>query len=135
LLYYKGRSLSQKEKTAKLIKIAVPVAIAVLLIGGLTWFLLGDFGHLYPGPSGPKSPSSSHIISSPEASKQTSTATSSKSHSSASEPPKASPATATHSSSTSSGGSSCSANSKCDGLGLIGDCCPSAAGVMLECCS
>ncbi|KAG7348515.1 hypothetical protein IV203_017220 [Nitzschia inconspicua] len=152
LLFYKGRTLSQKEKTVKLIKIAVPVFIAVLLIGGLTWLLLGGFGNLYPGPSGSKPPDSSSYgrpIPTPQSTGSTTstkttidtTSTSSKSHSSVSEPvaaaPKESPttstSTSTHSSAT--GGAACSAHSHCDAIGLIGDCCPTTEGTMLDCCS
>jgi hypothetical protein len=149
LLYYKGRTLSPKEKTAKLIKIAVPVVTAVLLIGGLTWFLLGDFGHLYPGPSGPKPPDSSSI-SRPVASSVTPAAAptvpSSRSYTTttagttATEPvPKKTPAikdsTASTPTSIPGGSSSCLSHSKCSDLGLIGDCCPTTDGYILNCCS
>lgn len=138
LLYYKGRTLSQQEKTAKLIKIAVPIVIAILLIGGLAWFLLGDFGHLYPGPSGAKQPGYSYTISSPAATPPTSSSeVSSKSHSgSSSSTTSSEPAPAPKDSShSSSGAAACSAHSACSTLGLVGECCPTSSGTMLECCS
>jgi hypothetical protein len=131
LLYYKGRTLSQKEKTVKIIKIALPVLVAVLLIGTLAWFLLSDFGHLYPGPSGVKPPDQSsstisypastpHLPSGPEP---------------ASAPAKLPVRSSSTSPLSSGGGSSCAAHSNCNKLGLTGECCPTAAGDMLDCCS
>jgi hypothetical protein len=135
LLYYKGSSLSQKEKTAKIIKIAVPVVIAVLLIGGFAWFLLGDFGHLYPGPSGPKPPDHStitvHPASTPTGTKPVFAPAGKESPSS-----HTSSTTMSGTKQNSSGGSSssCTAHSKCSSLGLTGECCPTNAGDILDCC-
>jgi hypothetical protein len=149
LLYYQGRKLSQKEKLSKIAKIAVPIIVAVLLIGSLAWFLLGDFGKLYPGGrDGP--PASSTGVSSASSSKTIpasseplapTTTAKSTSHYTAPAPVPSPVKEPVHSSSTSSssgssgGGSSCSANSKCKALGLTGECCPSSSGDMLDCCS
>jgi hypothetical protein len=139
LYYYKEDKLTNKEKMTKVIKSCVPILIAVLLIGGITWILVQNFGTLYPSPGqrqrirpsdGIKTASSSHHnaptdddgsihapILTPRISKDT-TAT-----------------TTTTSSTKDNGESSCSAYSKCFDLGLSGECCPTLAGDKLECCN
>ena len=139
LYYYKEDELTKKEKMMKIIKSCIPILIAVLLIGGITWILVQNFGTLYPSPgqrqrirpsTGIENSSSSHRnapqndddsihapILIPRTSKDT-TAT-----------------TATTSSTKDNGKSSCSAYSKCFDLGLTGECCPTLAGDKLECCN
>ena len=143
LYYYKEDELTKKEKMMKIIKSCIPILIAVLLIGGITWILVQNFGTLYPSPgqrqrirpstgieTSSSSSSSSHHnaplndddsihapILTPRTSKDT-TAT-----------------TATTSSTKDNGKSSCSAYSKCFDLGLTGECCPTLAGGKLECCN
>jgi hypothetical protein len=140
LYYYKEDDLTKKEKLMKIIKSCIPILIAVLLIGGITWILVQNFGTLYPSPGQRQrirpstgienSSSSSHHnaplndddsihapILTPRTSKDT-TAT-----------------TATTSSTKDNGKSSCSAYSKCFDLGLTGECCPTLAGDKLECCN
>lgn len=134
LLYYREKELSKQEKLMKIVKIAVPLIIAVTLIGGFAWFLLGDFGHLYPGPAGSQVPGHT------PASLPTSSAPKAPAPRSAPEeapPPAPAPKYEVHAASTSSsssGGSSCTAHSKCSALGLTGQCCPTSAGTILECC-
>jgi hypothetical protein len=146
LLYYEERKLTQKEKTMKIIKIAVPVMIAVLVIGGFAWFLLRDFGHLYPGPSAPVlSPSHSTVVSRPSFPEPPTPSATTKGKA-PTEPAVVSPtATAkqtdhkpsgsSSSDSSSSGGSDCSLHPKCNSLGLTGECCPTISGDSLDCCS
>ena len=139
LYYYKEDELTKKEKMMKIIKSCIPILIAVLLIGGITWILVQNFGTLYPSPgqrqrirpsTGIENSSSSHHnaplndddsihapILTPRTSKHT-TAT-----------------TVTKSSTKDNGKSSCSAYSKCFDLGLTGECCPTLAGDKLECCN
>ena len=50
LYYYKEDELTKKEKMMKVIKSCIPILIAVLLIGGITWILVQNFGTLYPSP-------------------------------------------------------------------------------------
>lgn len=139
LLYYKEKELSKKEKIMKIVKIAVPVIVAIVLIGGFAWFLLTDFGHLYPGPAG------SHVSDHPPASVPTSAVHAVPAQTNV-QPEKGLqpaaipkyPASGSSSLSTTStkslSGSTCAANSKCKALGLTGECCPTSAGTMLECC-
>ena len=139
LLYYKEKELSKQEKVMKIVKIAVPIINAFVLIGGLAWFLLRDFGLLYPGPAG--SHVSDHAPAAvPTSSVQRVPAPTVVQPGKGLQPtaiPKY-PASGSSSSSTTSmksiSGSTCAANSKCHALGLEGECCPTSAGTMLECC-
>ena len=135
LYFMKDEDLSKKEKGVKVFKLAVPIIIAVLLIGGLAFLMFHNFAHFYPGRGGNKH---SHSMSSgatpwPNDDDGTSGASISapwsKDDDSASGFSIPAPSTST------SGGSSCSANPKCVDLGLTGQCCPSGSGVQLSCCS
>ena len=139
LYYYKEDELTKKEKMMKIIKSCIPILIAVLLIGGITWILVQNFGTLYPSPgqrqrirpsTGIETSSSSHhnaplndddSIHAPTLTPRTSKDTTA--------------TTATTSSTKDNGKSSCSAYSKCFDLGLTGECCPTLAGDKLECCN
>jgi hypothetical protein len=140
LLYYKEKQPSKQERIMKIVKIAVPMIIAVVLIGGLAWFLLRDFGQLYPGPAGTHT--SDHAPASvPTSSVQRVPVPTNVQPEKGLQPaaiPKYPSSGSSSSSSTkstkSSIGSTCAANSKCSALGLTGECCPTAAGTMLECC-
>ena len=89
------------------------------------WYLLSDFNHLYPGP-GP-----------------TTTSTGTEGHTIRVPPPPSvaavapSPQKVTQKSNNEKTNSddavSCSSHPACSGL--IGDCCPTSTGVLLECCS
>ena len=112
----------------KVLLIAVPILAAVMIVGGFAFFLLRDFNHLYPGRGGDKSeyyahggekvvPSSSTtgvespIIPASTASDKSKTAVSSK-HDDI--------------------GATCGVHPDC--AHLIGNCCPTSAGKMLDCC-
>jgi hypothetical protein len=47
-----GKPLTREEKMRKLMRIAVPLLMAVIIVGAAFIFLLKDFGHLYPGGGG-----------------------------------------------------------------------------------
>jgi hypothetical protein len=113
----------------KLFLMAVPLLGAALIIGGAVWYLLSDFNHLYPGP-GP-----------------TTTGSRSEGHTIRVPPPPPVPAIApspqkvtqkveqksNNENSKSDDAASCISHPACSGL--IGDCCPTSAGVLLDCCN
>ncbi|KAL7442659.1 hypothetical protein ACHAXM_011985 [Skeletonema potamos] len=95
----------------------VPIIIALLIMGGFAFGMGHGFGNLY----GPPKSSGDNSIKNKEnwySSDDTSSSASIASNSAATK---------------SSAGAECAANSKCNALGLIGDCCPHD-GVMLGCC-
>mmetsp|Transcript_3786 Transcript_3786/g.8163 ORF Transcript_3786/g.8163 Transcript_3786/m.8163 type:complete len:164 (+) Transcript_3786:151-642(+) len=127
LYYYKEKDLTTTEKISKLIKLFVPIIIAVVLIGGLAYILFHDFGTLYPRPGGEKVTSKGGMVSqSTSVSSGESAPTVIRSESSP---------TVSKSKTSSSFGGSCAANPSCAALGLSGVCCPTPEGVQLGCCS
>jgi cytoskeletal protein RodZ len=152
-LLYVQDSLSPKEKRMKIIKIAVPIIVAVVLIGGLALFLLRGFTNLYPGPSGskihsyssepeylPSSSSSSSTnkrspVSAPLTPSTTfKTATSTEDETTAASSTKENTSSSSSSYKNHAGSSSCGDNQKCKAAGLTGQCCPTVSGDMLDCC-
>jgi hypothetical protein len=142
--YLKERTLTAKQRFNKLISAAVPLLIALFLVGGFALWLLKDFGMLYPGPSGGSNPQNSPIRSPSNFSPRNEPAppinspvpNGASSVVSSPTAPTPAPKTSSSSSSFSGGGhSSCGANSACGDLGLTGECCPTNAGIMLGCCS
>lgn len=142
-----GRRLTLK----KLMLIAVPILAAILIMGGAALFLYRDFNHLYPGAQGDAGSKVRSSSSSPHVS-------SSDAESSSSDGKKTPPLRiSTHSNSSSasakskeaetddfppakSGGgdgssAACWDHVKCAEKGLLGDCCPTAVGDMLFCCT
>lgn len=123
LYYMKEGERTRKEKIMTAIKLGVPIMIASILIVGLGYLLLHNFGYFYPGQGGTSSKRSSVTTIS------------------------STPATTTHSShydniatkvpitTTTFGASSCAANPKCADRGLTGECCPSPDGTKLDCCA
>ena len=121
--YVKERELSGKEKCAKFMLVLVPILAAVLLVGGFTFYVIShvlerggagghgkvDVSYPVPSPSNAARPGSYPAKHAPAPSPE-------------------------EKKSTSSGSSACSANIKCADLGLVGDCCPTKAGVTLGCC-
>lgn len=135
LYYVKDEELTTKEKAAKLVKLLVPLCIAVALITGFAFVLFRNFGSLYPGPADKHSKYPTQYT--PSSSKYVDTTTKSAttapeelySVSTRPEPKQTEP------NSKPSSSSSCPANPKCAALGLFGECCPTEKGVTLECCS
>ncbi|CAB9519703.1 expressed unknown protein [Seminavis robusta] len=129
--YYLNESrLTPEERKRKCLLLAVPLVLAVLIIGGFTLFLLRDFDFLYPGRNGgnrhrtprtpiPVYPSDTGSSTATEDTSSTGTSTST--------------STSTDSAAGSSPGASCLAHEKC--TGLTGDCCPSIDGLFLQCCN
>lgn len=130
--YLKEKTLTGDQKIRKLTAVAVPILIAVVIVGGAALFLLKDFGSLYPGRNGGKEPSSyvsSRSDEYPEITEAPDSITKKtkdhSTHSSSSPPNK-------YKKDPSFVASSCIAHAKCNGL--VGDCCPSKSGTFLNCC-
>ena len=150
-LFLKDTHISPEERCRKVLLAAIPLIIAVLVMGGIGVWLLKDFDHLYPGPSGSRSPSlpkprgpSTSIPedSSPDLSPASDDAPSAVADLKPLGPPISSkdlvPSPTPVSNPKTSplvSDSSCNAHSSCEKLGLTGVCCPTDKGVMLECCS
>jgi len=55
-------NLSKAQRVRKYLLVAVPILVAILVVGGAALFLLRDFSHLYPGPGGSSSSSGRHPV-------------------------------------------------------------------------
>mmetsp|Transcript_29828 Transcript_29828/g.63868 ORF Transcript_29828/g.63868 Transcript_29828/m.63868 type:complete len:173 (-) Transcript_29828:296-814(-) len=138
LYYYKKEELTRSDKVVKAVKLAVPIIIAALFIGGLGFMLFHNFEYFYPGQSGTTHPSKKTsssasyepITASSSGNSHTKTVSSSSDSFEAPSIPVPAPAPAPN-----VGDSSCAANPACAALGLVGDsCCPTGGGVRLACC-
>jgi len=134
--------------TKKCLLIAVPILGAILIVGGFALFLLRDFSHLYPGRGGDKSgyyahggehvvPSSSKTTSGVNAPMTPSSKTDDDETGDESSESKTT-TTTKHDKSKSvapnkDAGATCAVHPDC--AGLIGNCCPTDKGVVLECCA
>jgi hypothetical protein len=122
-----GAPLTLRQRTRKLLSIGFPILVAIIIMGGFAWYLLRDFNNLYPGRGG-GSPDEGTVISSAGKKSLDDAARSSIS------------TTGTSASGSSSfkafesKDASCKAHSACVKLELIGYCCPTDKGVVLECC-
>jgi len=132
LYFIKEDESTKKDKVVKAIKLAIPIFLAVLLIGGLAFMLFNNFAYFYPGRGG-EQVASKHSVSSNGGSLTKTTQrsfhdidTPSYRDIDTTDVPISAPTTF---------GSSCAANPKCSDLGLIGKCCPGEGGIKLECCS
>jgi len=105
LYYVKDDNTTKEEKNY--VKLAVPIIIAALFIGGLAFMLFHNFEYFYPNQDG-------HV------------------NSDVANPTKV---TEIDPPSSSFPASSCQANPKCVHLELTGECCPADNGVKLDCCS
>ena len=121
LYYVKEDEQTKRERAAKAIKLAVPIIIAVFLIGGLAFMLFHNFAYFYPGRGG-------QVVSSKHSVNSGTTKTTQYSYDT--DDDQSSPIAIPTSSST-----SCAANQKCKDLGLTGECCPTVKGDNLVCCS
>jgi len=126
-----GRRRAWKERVKKCSLACVPLLAAVLIVGLAVFFLLRDFNHLYPGGgrgggeesrARNRNPNKDYEISNEDLEPPAPHSSSSSSSS------------ANTKSSSSGGSSSCASHSKCAEAGLLGDCCPTTSGVVLECC-
>lgn len=120
--------------TRRIMLVLVPILAAILIMGGISWFLFEDFGHLYPGRGSDtgsfgqgggscKPTSTQGVTSSTKAQEETTTNTFSKtagSSTTAKNPPM------------DDIGATCAVHPDC--AGLTGYCCPTKEGVMLNCC-
>ena len=145
--YLKEKTLTSKERFQKLVLVAVPLAVSLLIVGGAAYFLTRGFDSLYPAPGeaghvniphftpsthtfddaappSPPGPSPVHQPYGPPIASPVSTASTSSSSSSSS----------TGGGSSAGGDSDCSAHPKCSDLGLSGSCCPTGEGIVLGCC-
>uniref|UniRef100_A0A7S4MTN5 Uncharacterized protein n=1 Tax=Odontella aurita TaxID=265563 RepID=A0A7S4MTN5_9STRA len=111
---------------SKFLRALLPILIAVAIVGGLGYYFLRDFEHLYPdqgggsavedddrGSAGPVLIEDDAPVSAPAPQSSFKTAVPTSYHAL---------------------GTSCGANEKCMALGLTGTCCPTVDGVMLGCC-
>ena len=117
-MQYLGETkLTQEQKMKKLMRIAVPLLLAVLIVGGAFLFLAKDFGHLYPGRGADHGTKVVHTNSGPEAT-TTAAATTTTTTKSQSKIPEATSvsSTSSSSSSSSSAGAKCSAHDGCADL-------------------
>ena len=130
--YVQSRPLSAKEKWRKFMLLAIPIVAAFLIMTGFAYVLFHAL------------PSSSHRTSSGTENSPSSVITTPRNYYSDGGDKKkpagfsvpAAVREPTKSSSTSSKKSSaCKDNSKCQQLGLTGECCPTMQGVTLGCCS
>lgn len=124
--YVKEREMSRKERITKFVLLALPILLALLLVGGFAFYVISHVlerggGHKniqVTSPSGTSSSGGGREGSRPGT------------YPSGPQPAHA-PKVKSH---TSSNSADCSENTKCADLGLIGACCPTKAGVTLGCC-
>jgi hypothetical protein len=120
----------------------VPILAACIVMGGIAYFLLRDFGHLYPGRGGDRSPFYSNGGMSPVTEKEESESSVSKASNGVENFP--SKRTGSRSSGTAGtskhnedttldAGANCAVHPDCSKL--AGDCCPTSDGHMLVCCN
>lgn len=153
IYFLKDKNATREDRLKKFILGAVPLVIAVILMGGIGFWLFKDFDHLYPGPSGSRSspnlkprgpPINSPQDSAPDyfpAPSDSDPSPPTTSNLKPRGPPIGTPVAPAPSpmkppASFSSGNDvDCSAIPACNKLGLTGLCCPTGEGVMLGCCS
>lgn len=124
--------LSPQQRFRKLIVVAVPIVLAIFIIGGAAFLILRT---VYPSGHGGETahrtggrPTIVHSVHDDDEVEPSVPAPSSPKHG----PPSN---TETTDAKKSSGDAACSAHPRCYSSGLIGDCCPSGDGVMLDCCN
>mmetsp|Transcript_33190 Transcript_33190/g.38266 ORF Transcript_33190/g.38266 Transcript_33190/m.38266 type:complete len:184 (-) Transcript_33190:2604-3155(-) len=131
LYYYKEDERTKREKIIRIMNSTFPILIFILLIGGITWGLIQNFGKLYLSPSGHRASNNIKNSSSHQASSYTTDdGTDDDIHDTIQ----------THKISTDTtkkylASSSCLAYPKCMSLELTGECCPTLAGDKLDCCN
>lgn len=130
MYYVKPVILTPAQRWRKLLLLGVPIIAALLIIGSAAFFLLRDFGNLYPGSGG-------------NSDKRTGTTVGVRTHPEHSGNAPA-PAPAPHvkdlpknkpakHSTGKDAMAACSAHEACSPL--VGNCCPSEGGIFLECCN
>lgn len=141
--YYLGQTTRWTFK--KMMLVAVPILGAILIVGGFALFLLKDFNHLYPGRGGEKSGyyehGGEHVVQSSRSSSRTSN---SAERSIPMSSPRVDDADDDDERQTTNSkhlaipplnddaGANCAVHPDCKGL--IGLCCPTSAGAILDCC-
>jgi hypothetical protein len=131
MYYVKPESLTPAQRWRKVMLLGVPIIAALMIVGGAAFFLLRDFGSLYPGPSGGggertgttvgvrESPHASANVPAPSPHFVDAPPIHNKKH--------AQPSTISDTA------AACSAHEACSPL--IGNCCPSEGGIFLDCCN
>ena len=114
-----GKPLTREETIRKIIRVAVPIFVAVLIVGAAVLFLLRDFGSLYPG-RGEHHGSKTVVVSGGSSSTSTTTTTT---HASLPSSPSSTKSTVDL---------KCAAHDVCSAL--VGNCCPTNDGFFLDCC-
>ena len=120
-----GSSGPTSQRLKKLLVTAFPIIIAALIVGGAVFYLLNDFGHLYPGRSG--DPTHGGYKSS------TTTTSSSNAVDDFAPEPTQTKSTTKSTTTKSTAAAACSAHDSCSGL--EGNCCPTDDGKNLDCCN
>jgi hypothetical protein len=108
----------------------VPIFVAVILLGTVTFFLIKNFSHLYP-TSGGRSYDNSGSRVEDRSSSTAKVQTVRTSDSAAGQAPESA---SSKSSKSVTSSASCEDHAQCDKLGLIGACCPTDDNTFLLCC-
>lgn len=142
--YLPQANLTPDQRRRKCINVLVPLLAAVLIVGGAAFFLLSDFGHLYPGSGGdPRhySANQEHHGTAIDVAEEPTTNSEDYTNLKPRGPilPASSSSSTTTTSTTTSDTSddsaaACSVNLKCAALNLTGACCPTQKGENLSCC-
>jgi hypothetical protein len=130
LAFLPGSTLTRQQRLRKFFLALFPIFVAALFMGGVVYFLLHDFNHLYPAGHNGSVPdarptTTHHTLPKPTADKFSTNEDDDDRRNTDHSRFKSTSAT---------GGALCSAHSKCASLGLIGNCCPSNSGDILDCC-
>eukprot|EP00977_Amphora_coffeiformis_P007357 scaffold1593_cov156-Amphora_coffeaeformis.AAC.6 len=118
-----GKPLTREEKLRKIIRVAVPMLVAALIVGAAVLFLLRDFGYLYPG-RGEHQGTKNVVVADGSSSSTATTTTTTTTHASL---PSSASSTKTKID------SKCTSHDKCSSL--VGNCCPTNDGFFLDCCN
>lgn len=131
LYYMKEDNVTKEDKAFKAMKLAVPIIIAAMFIGGLAFMLFHNFAYFYPGRDGhTKTSGSTNPTTTTEHTYYDDDALNTQFPASATfgfndnDSPGVSIPTSLN----------CKAYPKCVSLGLTGACCPTGEGIELECC-
>ena len=122
-------TLTPRQRTRKYLSTALPILVAVLIMGGLAWLLLRDFNNLYPGRGGGSGDDSTiYDRSIPTTGKNSLKDSTTIPGTTPSRPDSSS---VKH---VDSSLAACSVHAACAKLELVGNCCPTDEGVVLGCC-
>jgi hypothetical protein len=136
MYYVKPESLTPAQRWRKILLLGVPIACALLIVGGAATLLLRDFGSLYPGPggsSGKRTGTTVGVRTHPEDSSNVPAPAPHEKNLPVVDAPTIHKKKHAPPSTSSDATAACSAHEACSAL--IGICCPSEGGIFLECCN